>query len=141
MSEDLLTYFNREMTWFKRALGRFSEAHPKAAGHLRVSEDAVEDPHISRLIESVAFLNARVQSRLDDDFPRIVAALLEQLYPFYLSPKPSMLLAQLMPAPKLDDAVLVAPGHILETAPVEGVPCRFRTSYPVTLTPLSIVSA
>jgi type VI secretion system protein ImpG len=141
VSEDLLTYYNREMSWFKRAMAKFGEAHPKTAANLRISEDAVEDPHISRLIESVAFLNARIQSRLDDDFPRVVAALLEHLYPFYLSPKPSMLLAQMHTAPGLDSAVTIEPGYLFETEPVSGVPCRFRTTYPVTLTPLSISTA
>lgn len=141
MSEDILTYYNREISWFRRALGSFSQAHPKAAGHLRISEDAVEDPHVSRLIESVAFLNARIQSRLDDDFPRIVAALLEYLYPFYLSPKPSMMLAQLHTAPNLEGAVRISSGFSLESAPVDDVHCRFTTCYPVTLLPLSISSA
>jgi type VI secretion system protein ImpG len=141
VSEDLLTYYNRELSWFRRALAKFGEAHPKTAGNLRISEDAVEDPHISRLIESVAFLNARIQSRLDDDFPRVVAALLEHLYPFYLAPKPSMLLAQVQAAPGLDSAVNIEPGYLFETEPVNGVPCRFRTTYPVTVTPLAINSA
>ena len=141
MSEDLLTYYNRELSWFKRALARFAEAHPDTAGHLRISEDAVEDPHTSRLIESIAFLNARIQSRLDDDFPLIVAALLEHLYPFYLAPKPSMLLAQMQPAPGLDKVEIIERGEIFETGPVSGVPCRFQNSYQVVLTPLSIASA
>ena len=141
MSDDLLTYYNREMTWFRQALATFSDAHPKTAGNLRVSEDAVEDPHISRLIESVAFLNARVQSRLDDDFPRVVASLLEHLYPFYLAPKPSALLAQLSPAKGIDNAVRIEPGYLFETDPVNDVACRFATCYPVTLSPLRISEA
>lgn len=141
MSDDLLTYYNRELAWFNRALATFSESHPKTAGNLRISEDAVEDPHISRLIESVALLNARIQSRLDDDFPRIVAALLEHLYPFYLAPKPSMLLAELQPTHGIDKAVTIDPGFLFETEAVDGVPCRFQTRYPVTLTPLSLQKA
>ena len=141
MSEDLLTYYNRELSWFKSALSEFAEAHPGAAGNLRISEESVEDPHISRLIESVAFLNARIQSRLDDDFPRVVAALLEHLYPFYLAPKPSMLITQLQVAEGIDSAVPIEPGYAFETEPVNDVPCRFRTAYPVTLTPLSISKA
>ena len=126
MSEDLLTYFNRELSWFKKALGRFAEAHPDTAGHLRIREDSVEDPHTSRLIESVSFLNARIQSRLDADFPLVVAALLEHLYPFYLAPKPAMLLAQLHAAPALDTVEVIERGQVFETEPVGGVPCRFQ---------------
>lgn len=141
MNADLLTYYNRELTWFKKALSTFADANPAIAGNLRISEDNVEDPHVSRLIESVAFLNARIQSRLDDDFPRVISALLEHLYPFYLAPKPSMLLAQMQPARGLDKAVTINPGYLVESEPVNGVPCRFQTAYPVTLTPLSIETA
>ena len=141
MSEDLLTYYNRELSWFKRALGKFSQAHPNTAANLRISEDSVEDPHTSRLIESVAFLNARIQSKLDDDFPLVIAAVLENLYPFYLAPKPSMLLAQLQAANGLDSCVSVPANTMFETEPVKGVPCQFRNAYPITLTPLSIDQA
>jgi type VI secretion system protein ImpG len=141
MSEDLLTYYNRELTWFRQALERFAEAHPTTAGNLRISADSVEDPHTSRLIESVAFLNARIQSRLDDDFPLVVSALLEHLYPFYLAPKPSLLLAEMKAGPGLDSATLVPAGQVFETDTTGGVSCRFRTCYPVALTPLSIGSA
>lgn len=141
MSDDLLTYYNRELSWFKRALAKFAEAHPETAGNLRISEDAVEDPHTSRLIESVAFLNARIQSRLDDDFPLVVAALLDHLYPFYLAPKPSMLLAQMQATESLDSAMVIPRGQLFETEPVGGVTCRFQSCYDVTLTPLSLAKA
>ncbi len=141
MSDDLLTYYNRELSWFKRALAKFAEAHPETAGNLRISEDAVEDPHTSRLIESVAFLNARIQSRLDDDFPLVVSALLDHLYPFYLAPKPSMLLAQMQAAESFDSALLIPRGQLFDTEPVAGVACRFQTCYDVTLTPLSLAKA
>jgi type VI secretion system protein ImpG len=45
-----------------------------------------EDPHIERLIQSYALLNARVSKRLDDDFPEFTEALFEVLYPHYLRP-------------------------------------------------------
>jgi type VI secretion system protein ImpG len=141
VSDDLLTYYNRELSWFKRALAGFADAHRDTAANLRISEDAVEDPHTSRLIESVAFLNARIQSRLDDDFPLIVAALLEHLYPFYLAPKPSLMLAQMQAAEGLDSALRIPRGTLFETEPVAGVKCRFQNCYDVVLTPLEITEA
>ena len=132
MSEDLLTYYNRELSWFKRALGKFSQAHPNTAANLRISEDSVEDPHTWRLIESVAFLNARIQSKLDDDFPLVIAAVLENLYPFYLAPKPSMLLAQLQAANGLLSGVQKSQGEPDESdaAPLGGADCRRRPDRP-----------
>lgn len=141
MSEDLLSYFNREIGWFRNALGRFADAHPQAGANLRISDNLVEDPHVSRLIESVALLNARVQSRIDDDFPLIVQSLLENLYPFYLAPKPSMMISQLTGLPELDSLVNVPAGTLFETESVSGVRCRFRSCYDAVLSPLRIASA
>ena len=55
----------------------------------------VADPYVERLLEGVGFLAARVQLKLDAEFPRFTQALLETVYPHYLAPTPSMLVAQL----------------------------------------------
>ena len=49
-------------------------AIPKIAGRLRLSADTVDDPHVARLLEGVAFLAARVHHRLDDEFPELTDA-------------------------------------------------------------------
>ena len=54
----------------------------------------VDDPHVARLLEGVAFLAARVHHRLDDEFPELTDALLGLLYPHYLAPVPSCMVAQ-----------------------------------------------
>ena len=54
----------------------------------------VEDPHVARLIESAAFLNARIRHKLEYDFPELTDALLGVLYPHYLAPIPSMAIVQ-----------------------------------------------
>src|SRR5215470_3336003 len=95
MVDDLLPYYNRELGYIRRLAAEFAEAHPKIAGRLRLSQDAVEDPHVARLIEAFAFLTARVRRKLDDDFPELTEALLNVLYPHYLAPIPSMAIAQL----------------------------------------------
>ncbi|MFT7287922.1 MAG: type VI secretion system protein ImpG [Halieaceae bacterium] len=141
MSEGLLDYYNRELAWFRNALGEFSEAYPQAGGNLRISEDLVEDPHVSRLIESVALLNARVQSRLDDDFPRVIQAILDNLYPYYLAPKPSMFVAQLEPVAGIDSIQQVKSGTVFETESAGGVHCRFRSCYDSVISPLEITQA
>src|SRR3982750_4399497 len=58
---------------------------------------AVDDPYVERLLEGVGFLAARVQLKLDAEFPRFTQALLEIVYPHYLAPTPSMLVAQMQP--------------------------------------------
>ena len=69
MSDALLPYYDRELNAIRALAAEFAEANPKIAGRLRLSADAVDDPHVARLLEGIAFLAARVHHRLDDEFP------------------------------------------------------------------------
>lgn len=121
--------------------GEFADAFPKVAGRLRLSADAAEDPHVSRLLEGVAFLNGRIAAKLDDDFPELVDALLETLYPHYLAPIPSMAVVQFAGQPDMTGAYVVAKGTELDAEPVRGESCRFRTCYPAALWPIALDAA
>jgi len=141
MSEQLLRDYERELAHLRRMGAEFAETHPKIAGRLRISTDTVEDPHVSRLIESVAYLNARIRRKLDDEFPELVDALLGVLYPHLLAPIPSMAIAQFECEPDLTAGFTIPRGTAVETASVRGEPCRFRTAFPVTAWPLQVVEA
>jgi type VI secretion system protein ImpG len=140
MSDALLPYYNRELNAIRRLAADFATAHPKIAGRLRLAPDAVDDPHVARLLEGAAFLAARVHHRLDDEFPELTDALLGVLYPHYLAPVPSTAIVQFQPQPDLALPVRLAEGMALETEPVRGEPCRFRTAWPLTLWPIEIES-
>ena len=73
MSDALLPYYDRELNALRRLTAEFAAAHPKIAGRLRLTADAVDDPHVARLLEGAAFLAARVHHRLDDEFPDVIA--------------------------------------------------------------------
>ncbi len=80
MSDTLLPYYDRELTAIHRLATEFAEAYPKIAGRLRLSPGGVDDPHVARLLDGVAFLAARVHHRLDDEFPELTDALLGLLH-------------------------------------------------------------
>ncbi|MGI9498574.1 MAG: type VI secretion system baseplate subunit TssF, partial [Geminicoccaceae bacterium] len=141
MFEDLLGYYERELSYVRRQGAAFAKANPKIAGRLRIGPESVDDPHVSRLIEAFAFLNARVHRKLDDDFPELIDGLLGVLYPHYLAPIPSMAIAQFAPQADLAEPYLVPRHAPLRTEAVAGEPCRFRTCYPVTLWPVTVESA
>jgi type VI secretion system protein ImpG len=141
MSDVLLPYYNRELDALRRLAAEFADANPKIAGRLRLSRDAVDDPHVARLLEGVAFLAARVHHRLDDEFPELTDALLGVLYPHYLAPVPSVAIASFAPAPSLTGAAQLPAGLAIDTEAVRGEVCRFRTAYPLTLWPIAIDSA
>jgi type VI secretion system protein ImpG len=140
MSDALLPYYNRELNAIRSLAAEFAAAHPKIAGRLRLSEDSVDDPHVARLLEGVAFLAARVHHRLDDEFPELTDALLGVLYPHYLAPLPSCAIVQFGCKADLKVPNQVPAGLPLDTEPVRGETCRFRTVYPATIWPVEIES-
>ena len=145
MPDDLLDYYNRELTFIRRLGAEFAAANPKIAKRLRLSPDgAADDPHVERLIEAFAYLTARIRTKLEDQFPELTASLLDVLYPHYLAPIPSMSIVQFKIDQEQDQLTsgFTLPRHTeLETEPVRDEPCRFRTCYPVTLWPIEIRSA
>ncbi|MFT4542270.1 MAG: type VI secretion system protein ImpG [Planctomycetota bacterium] len=141
MTESLLHYYNRELSYLRQMGAQFAEAHPKIAGRLRLGSDTVEDPHVSRLIESVAFLNARVRCKLEDEFPELTDAILGVLYPHYLSPIPSMAIVQFECDPGLTSSYEIARGTGVQTDRSHGDPCRYQTAYPVEAWPIKLTAA
>ncbi|RDJ99907.1 type VI secretion system baseplate subunit TssF [Paraburkholderia lacunae] len=142
--EELLPYYERELSFLRRYSRDFAERYPKIAARLAMSGEHCEDPHVERMIESFALLGARINKKLDDDYPEFTEALLEVLYPHYLRPFPSCSIAQLGTSAALShltEPVLVARGTELKSKPIRGVQCRFRTAYDVTLAPIRISEA
>lgn len=138
MSDRLLPYFNRELLAIRKLAAEFAETHPKIAGRLRLSPDAIDDPHVARLLDGVAYLSARVHQRLDDEFPELTDALLSALYPAFLAPIPSAAIAQFESKPDLQAGAEVEAGFMIETERVQGQACQFQTAYPVTLWPVRV---
>src|SRR5215468_3277447 len=113
----------------------FAAEHPKIAGRLRLSQDAVEDPHVDRLIQAFAFLTARIRRKLDDEFPELTDALLGVLYPHYLAPIPSVSMVAFTPARDLTEGRVIPAGSEIDSEPVAGERCRFRTTQAVQVWP------
>lgn len=146
MHEELLPYYHRELAFIRRLGADFAATYPKIAARLRLDPRSgeTEDPHVERLLEGFAYLNARIRHKLDDDFPEIAEAMLGVLYPHYLAPIPSMAIVGLQldrGQGELTAGYAVPAGTPLEADSPDGVPCRFRTVYPVTLWPVEVVSA
>jgi type VI secretion system protein ImpG len=141
MADRLLAYYSQELEDMQRLAGEFAAAHPKIAGRLRLSADAVDDPHASRLIEAFAFIAGRLRLKLDDEFPELTETLLDFLYPHYLAPIPSTAICQIEPTADFDDGLTVSRGTIVESEPIEGDICRFRTTQSVELWPIAVRTA
>ncbi|MTJ83165.1 MAG: type VI secretion system baseplate subunit TssF [Telmatospirillum sp.] len=141
MADAFLTLYNQELAAIRRAAAGFAAEHPKVAGHLRLSASAVDDPHVARLIESFAFLTARVRQKLDDDFPELTDAMLGVLYPHFVAPAPSMAIVRMAAAPELAGRHTVPRGALLESESVKGESCRFQTTQPTDVWPVAVIDA
>ncbi|TWT75605.1 hypothetical protein Pla123a_31150 [Posidoniimonas polymericola] len=143
MSDALYPYYEEQLHYIRREAEEFAKQYPAAAGQLLLERNQSRDPHVERLIEAFALLSARVEKKLDDEFPEITDGLLSTLYPQYLAPIPSMAIAQFEadPASPQPTGVKLARGAGVRTQPVDGSPCRYRTCYPVTLWPIDVVDA
>ncbi len=144
MRDELLGYYERELVFLRRMGAEFARKYPKIAARLQLDEDKVEDPHVERMIEAFAYLTARISHKLDDELPEITEAFLNILYPHYLSPIPSMAVVQFSygsPNDKLTAVQNIERGTRLNSRPVDGTPCRFRTAYDTSLMPIEIESA
>ena len=144
MRDDLLLYYERELTYLRRLGAEFAERYPKVASRLQLEATKCEDPHVERLLEGFAFLAARVHHRLDDDLPEVSEAMLDVLHPQHVRPLPSLSLVQFDLDPelgKLPAGFHIPRGSELRSRPVQGMPCRFRTCYDTTLWPMSVSNA
>jgi type VI secretion system protein ImpG len=145
MDARLLRYYNQELRYLREIGGEFAQEFPKIASRLGMEGLEVTDPYIERLLEGCAFLAARVQLKQDAEFPRFSHRLLELIYPNFLAPVPSMLVAQVTPVP---DANLLKGPIVARDTPLIGPAsavsknrCEFRTGQPLQLSPLTTLSA
>ncbi len=141
MSETLDEWYQRELDYFRSQSAEFARRFPKIADRLSMGPANTQDPHVERLIQAVAYLNARTRHKLDDGLPEFADGLLGILYPHMIAPIPSMSVVEFQLNPALQD--LVGGHHLprgtrLETERVQDCNCQFQSAYPVSLYPLRV---
>lgn len=146
MDPRLLRAYNDELAYLRETAREFGEEHETVAGRLGLKTPTDPDPYVERLLEGVAFLGARVQLKLQDQFPEFTQHLLTAIQPHYLAPMPSICVAGFAPKegdPTLAEGYTVPRGSDLTaTASDHGnAAVSFRTAHPVTLFPLKITEA
>src|SRR5690606_4966598 len=108
----------------------------------RCSTDNFCHPHaFPTRRSSDLFLTGLVRHRLEDDFPEFVQNLAQLLFPSFLRPLPCMTIMQYEPRMQLEEAITLDAGTEFSSAPVDGQRLVFRSSFPVTLEPVELVSA
>jgi len=131
-------YYQDELSYLRELGKEFALANPEAAHFVG---EASSDPEVERLLEGFSFLTARIRQKLDDEIPELTHALIEMLWPHYLRPIPSMTVLQFEALPQAAKTVRSIPrGTEVQSVPVDGTPCKFRTAYDVTLQPWTLES-
>jgi type VI secretion system protein ImpG len=146
MNPRLLRYYSQELQHLREVGGEFAREYPKIAGRLGLEGFECADPYVERLLEGFSFLAARVQMKLDAEFPRFTQHLSELVYPHFLAPTPSMAVVQLHPDlsnPALKQGYVVPRGTAMRSVLGKGdsTPCEYRTAHDVTMWPVELQEA
>ena len=146
MDPRILEYYNKELQYIREMGAEFATEFPKIAGRLGLEGMECADPYVERLLEGFAFLTARVQLKLDAQFPTFTQHLLEMICPHYLAPTPSMAVVQFQPdlaEGSLSDGFVLPRDSVLRSVLGKGdqTACQYLTKHEITLWPLKIQEA
>jgi type VI secretion system protein ImpG len=146
MDPRLLKYYSRELQHVREMAAEFAREYPKIAGRLGLEGLECADPYVERLLEGFAYLSARVQLKLDAEFPTFTQHMLQLVYPHYLAPTPSMAIVQFQP--ELNEAGLAQGYTVPRGTTIRSIigkddrtPCEYRSAHDVQLWPLAIQEA
>lgn len=143
MDPRLLKLYNRELQHVREVGAEFATEYPKIAARLGLETFECSDPYVERLFEGFAFMAARVQLKVEAEFPNFTQALLEIVYPHYLAVTPSMAVVEFKP--DLQNETL-AQGFVVpkdtrlrsQIAKGEQTACEYLTAHPLQLLPIEI---
>lgn len=138
MPDSLMAWYERELGFLRTGAKTFSEEHPELAGHIGLSYDGVSDPHVSRVIESFALLNARLSRQLSEDSTKISNSLLQILFPLVLQSLPSASLIQVAPSKDQATVATLPSGTRFRAYIDDELSCQFHTTRDLQLCPFDI---
>ncbi len=88
MDPRLLRAYETELAFVREVGGEFAREFPKIAARLSLGSLEVADPYVERLLEGFALLTARMQLKMEAEFPTFTQSLLQMVYPHYLGADP-----------------------------------------------------
>lgn len=134
----LADYYQQERAVLGELAIRFVEQHENLAS---LMSGPKADPGIERLFEGTAFLNALLQRKLDDDFPEFIHPVMDTLQPHCLKPVPATTIVAFTPKEHMTQPLTVSAGAQVDSVPVRGTKCRFRSCFDISVHPVKITNA
>ncbi|MBQ9273618.1 MAG: type VI secretion system baseplate subunit TssF [Succinivibrio sp.] len=139
MDQVFLEYYRRNLVHLRELSNEFAAQFPKIASRLGISNLAIRDPFVERLLEGTAFMAAKVEQRFDDGYPLFLQSLLSRVCPLLNVPLPAALVARFTLPP---DNYRITPLDINHTfqPPVSqhSSAVLFRPLWPLTLAPFEV---
>ena len=143
--EDIAGLYREELRSLREDAVRFAVRNPGMARQLGLASDAQPDPLVNLLLESFAWLAARVRADAESRLPLVSHSLLGLLYPQFVCPIPSVGVAEFIPNPAgvagLPDGFGIPAHTSIHNRDERGGVLRWRTARPLTLHPAKVVRA
>ena len=143
MDPRLMRHYEAELTYMRDMGAEFANEFPKVANRLDLANTEIADPFVERLLQGFAFLTARIQLKMEAEFPTFTQSLLQMVYPHYAGPTPSMTIVNVTPS----DALRTSPAGVALPAGTElrsllgtedQTNCVFRTAHALHLLPIEL---
>jgi type VI secretion system protein ImpG len=146
MDPRLLRHYESELSYLRDLGSEFAAEFPKIAGRLDLNSLDIPDPYVERLLEGFAFLTARIQLKMEAEFPTFTQSLLQMVYPHYFAPTPSMAVVRFTPNENLrgsPNGVELPAGLELRSllGTEDQTNCEFRTAHAMRLLPIDVAEA
>ena len=147
MDPRLLRLYENELAFMREMGAEFAAEFPKIANRLDIGSTEIADPYTERLLQGFAFLAARIQLKMEAEFPTFTQSLLQMVYPHYLAPTPSMAVVKFKTDPGairgMPQGANLPAGTVLRSllGTHDQANCEFRTGHDVQLLPLDITEA
>lgn len=138
VDKSFLNKYHQELKFFRDASKEFATEHPQVANRLGLAAPEVEDPYVERLIEAVSFLTARINLKIDAEYPQFVRHILKVIHPEFTQSIPSAGIVSLKTSIK-DGVFLPKLTQIVTHVKKQGhAMCQFSMCQDVQISPFEI---
>ena len=97
MNQNFLDYYQQELKFFRDSAKEFASEYPQIAKRLGLFAPEIEDPYVERLIEAVSFLTARINLKVDAEYPNFLQHIFSIIQPEFTQPIPTAGIVELSP--------------------------------------------
>lgn len=147
MNRAFLEAYNKELGLLYERAAEFSDDYPGIAERLGGLLEDNMDPAVAGLLEGTAFMAARVQLKLQQEFRSFTEEYLEQIAPGMTAPTPSVMMVRANPPyqnKSLVEGLRFEAGSYMDAAYRDSdrsISARYRLSSPLELWPLKLSDA